>query len=64
MKCVDCVHFHIRQEPLRDYGGGIPWDFGLAECDLYNLVVDFASHRKLNRLTCIEGSAEHEDRRT
>ena len=52
MKCVDCVHFHIRQEPLRD-GGGIPWDFGMAECDLYNLVVDFASHRKLNKLECV-----------
>ena len=53
MKCKGCYHFHIRQEPLRDSGGGIPWDFGMAECDLYNLVVDFASHRKLNKLECV-----------
>lgn len=53
MKCKDCYHFHIRQEPLRD-AGGIPWDLGLAECDLHNLVVDFSSHRKLNKLECVE----------
>ena len=53
MKCVDCYHFHIKQEPLRD-SGGIPWDLGLAECDLHNLVVDFSSHRKLNKLECVE----------
>ena len=58
MKCVDCVHFHIRQEPLRDIGCGIPWDFGMAECDKHNLVVDFASHRKLNKLECVESNEE------
>jgi hypothetical protein len=53
MKCLDCVHFRIRQEPIRS-GGGIPLDFGMAECDKYNLVVDFASHRKLNKLECVD----------
>ena len=61
MKCVDCVHFHIRQEPLRDSGGGIPWDFGMAECDKHNLVVDFASHRKLNKLECVENESGQSD---
>lgn len=60
MKCKDCVHFHIRQEPLRD-GGGILWDFGMAECDKHNLVVDFASHRKLNKLECVENELRQSD---
>lgn len=47
MKCKDCEHFHIRQEPLSDH-----FDTGLAECRKYHLVVDFYNHRKLNRLTC------------
>ncbi len=46
-KCIDCEHFHIRQEPLPNN-----YDSGLAECKLYGYVADFFNHRKLNRLTC------------
>lgn len=61
MKCKDCYHFHIRQEPIRD-SGSIPWDLGMAECDLYNLVIDFASHRKLNKLECVENESGQSNR--
>ena len=50
MKCKDCEHFHVRQEPLRTPGK--LWDLGLAECQKYNLVVDFADHSKLDKLEC------------
>ena len=53
MKCVDCPDFRVRQQPLRTVGE--IWDFGLAECQKHNLVVDFASRKKLNRLECVEG---------
>lgn len=48
-KCIDCEHFHIRQEPLPKH-----YDTGLAECRKYKLVVDFYNHGKLNKLTCVE----------
>lgn len=50
--CKDCPCFRIKYEPLRC--GGQLWDFGQAECKKHDLVVDFASHRKLNRLECVE----------
>ena len=53
MKCLDCPHFHIVQEPIQASGGGY-WDLGMARCDKLSLVVDFASHRKLKRLECEE----------
>ncbi len=56
MKCVDCEHFKIKYEPYKS--GGVCWDFGMAECDKHNLVVDFASHRKLNKLECVESNEE------
>lgn len=52
MKCRDCEYFHIRQEPLRT--PGTLWDLGLAECKKYNLVVDFATHGKLDKLECVK----------
>ena len=58
MICKDCTHFHIKYEPLRS--GGQLWDLGQAECKKHDLVVDFASHRKLNKLRCVEDEkAEH-----
>lgn len=47
MKCKECPHFHIRQMPIKG------WDLGLAECRFHNLVVDFASMRKVNTLECV-----------
>mgnify|MGYP006873033878 CR=1 FL=1 len=57
-RCADCPEFRIRYEPYKS--GGYIWDFGLAECRKHGLVVDFASERKLNGLTCVEESATRE----
>ena len=56
MRCKDCEHFKIEYEPYRS--GGMLLDFGLARCMKHNLVVDFASHRKLNKLECVESNEE------
>ena len=50
MKCKDCEHFHICYEPAK----GV--DTGLAECRKHGLVVDFLTHKKLERLECVEAS--------
>lgn len=60
MKCVDCEHFKIKYEPYKS--GGILLNFGMAECDKHNLVVDFASHRKLNKLECVENEPGQSNR--
>ena len=52
MKCKDCEYFRVMYEPLRDDNGYM--DLGRAECKKHNLIVDFLTHRKLNRLDCIE----------
>ena len=52
--CKECEFFHIKYEPIKDV------DFGQAECKKHNLVTDFASHRLLNRLRCVE-KGENED---
>lgn len=51
-KCKDCPHFKILYDPI----GKAPdiWDFGRAKCEKHDLIVDFASKRKLNRLECWE----------
>ena len=46
-KCRECEHFHIVQQPIKG------WDFGMAKCDKYNMVVDFVSMRKVNTLECV-----------
>lgn len=46
--CKNCEFFHIKYEPIKDV------DFGQAECKKHNLVVDFATHRILNHLVCVE----------
>lgn len=48
MKCKDCEHFEIGYPPM------MPYDSGLAVCKKHNLVCDYTSNRKLNRLTCVE----------
>lgn len=53
MKCCDCPHFKIQYEPIGKISTGI-WDFGRAKCKKHNLVIDFADHRKLKKLECIE----------
>lgn len=54
-RCKNCKDFHIRQKPLKL--GRDCYDCGLAECKRYDLVVDFTSTQKLNRLTCVEDRA-------
>lgn len=56
MLCKDCEHFRIRYEPLK-VGKDI-WDFGMAQCDKYQMVVEFASRRKINKLKCIDDEKE------
>lgn len=48
MKCNQCEHFKILFPPMGKY------DSGQAKCGKYDLVVDFFSKQKLNRLTCIK----------
>lgn len=60
MRCKDCPHFHIRYEPYKS--GGVIWDMGLAECKKTNMVVDFASHKKLDKLECVEKETANEQR--
>lgn len=58
MKCKDCPHFHIRYEPYKS--GGVLWDTGLAECKKLDMVVDFSSHRKLDKLECMDNGGKNE----
>lgn len=55
MKCKDCHHFKIICNPIK-HGTEI-WDFGRAKCEKYDLIVDFANKRKLNKLECLEKSS-------
>ena len=48
VRCVDCPHFKIAYAPM------MPYDMGLARCTKYDLVCDFTSKRKLNRLECVK----------
>ena len=48
--CKDCQYFKISYEPQRI--GGQLVDFGQARCDKYNLVTDFVTHKKFEKLTC------------
>ena len=52
MKCRDCKDFSIRYQPLKV--GRDCYGCGLAKCKRYNLVFDFTSTQRLNRLTCVE----------
>lgn len=48
MKCIECEHFQIVCQPMGKY------DAGMAKCKKHDLVVDFMSKQKLNKLVCIE----------
>lgn len=50
MKCIQYEHFKILYPPMGKY------DNGRAKCKKHDLVVDFFSKQKLNKLTCIEDS--------
>lgn len=54
-KCKDCDHFHIICQPMEHY------EAGQAECRKYNLITDFFSTQKINRLTCIEEGSEQNE---
>ena len=54
-KCKDCEHFHIICQPMEHY------EAGQAECRKYNLITDFFSTQKINRLTCIEEGSEQNE---
>ena len=58
MKCVDCAYFRIIYEPIK-YDKDI-WDLGRVACKKHDLVTDFANHRKLNRLECVDGMPKEE----
>ena len=45
--CKNCECFKIMQQPIRGF------DWGMAKCTKYNLVVDFADKRKFKWLSCI-----------
>lgn len=51
--CKDCEHFKIMQQPIKGF------DWGMAECTKYDLVVDFADRRKFKWLSC-EDRPKHE----
>lgn len=53
VKCWNCEHFRIQLEPLGKISTGL-WDFGRAKCKKHDLIVEFADHRKLKKLVCIE----------
>lgn len=54
MKCWECEHFKILYEPLGKISTGL-WDMGKAKCMKHDgLYVEFADHRKLKKLDCIE----------
>ena len=50
--CKDCDYFEILYEPYRP--GGVLLDWGKAHCKKHDMVLDFANHRKINRIECIE----------
>ena len=52
VRCTECPHFRIAQRPIHSNGDIV--DTGLARCKKYDLVVDFFSERKLNKLVCVD----------
>lgn len=47
-KCSECEYFEIQYPPMGNY------DSGMAKCKKHDLVVDYFSKQKLNKLTCVE----------
>ena len=50
--CKDCPYFKIIINPVR--ADGELFELGQARCEKYNMLVDFADHRKLNKLECVK----------
>lgn len=48
MKCIQCKYFKIICQPLGKY------ECGIARCEKHDLVVDWFSKQKLNKLVCKE----------
>lgn len=48
MKCSEYKHFKVLYPPLDQY------DSGMAKCKKYDLVVDWFSKQKLNKLVCVK----------
>ena len=46
--CKDCEYFKVICQPMGHY------EAGQAECKKHNMIVDFLSTQKLNRLICVE----------
>ena len=59
MLCKDCEHFRIKWEPQKIGGRCVDW--GQAECKKHDLVTDFKTHSKFEKLSCIEDEKEGED---
>lgn len=55
-KCKDCEHFRIDYEPYRYIGAHT--ELGQASCGKHNLVVNFATKKKLETLSCVEEGSE------
>ena len=55
--CIECEHFHNRYRPLKGFGGVC--DSGFAECDKYDLCIDYVSTKQLKRLRCVEERKEN-----
>ena len=47
MKCSECEYFKILHKPFG-------YECGSAKCKKYDLVVDFISKQKLDKLTCVK----------
>ena len=58
MKCIECPHFKILYEPIKN--GGDVWDLGKAKCNKYDLVTYFVSHRIFNKMMCAVESEQEE----
>lgn len=55
--CVECEHFHNRYRPIRS--GGTVFDSGFAECDKYDMCIDYVSTQQLNRLRCVKDGKQN-----
>lgn len=54
MKCTECEHFKIAYKPIGHF------DSGMARCKKYDLVVDYISKQKLNKLVCVKDKEREE----
>lgn len=50
--CKDCPSFKIITNPVRIDGELL--ELGQASCEKYDMLVDFADFRKINKLECVK----------